>query len=280
MADLIAPTSGRISVLGGAPQAAREARQIGFVFQDPALLAWRTVLENVSLPLEVGGGKALPGARAPRELLSLVGLDGWEKAYPHELSGGMRQRVAIARALVSRPAAPADGRAVRRARRDHARPAERGAAAALGDDRHDHRVRHALDLRGGLPRPERAAAGGAAGPGAREVPVDLPKPRRLAQRETPEFARSPAICAACWKPADGRAGRTAAGRVCRGRRGRAPATPRPQALPRLAPPPAAARAHPLFLLLVVAGGVQFEVRPFIAPSPVAVATVLVERAAS
>src|ERR1700744_2747234 len=66
MADLIAPTSGRISVLGGAPQAAREARQIGFVFQDPALLAWRTVLQNVSLPLEVGGGKSLPGARAPR----------------------------------------------------------------------------------------------------------------------------------------------------------------------------------------------------------------------
>ena len=103
MADLVAPSSGRISVLGGAPQAARESRQIGFVFQDPALLAWRSVLENVSLPLEVGGGKALQGARSPRELLALVGLEGWEQAYPHELSGGMRQRVAIARALVSGP---------------------------------------------------------------------------------------------------------------------------------------------------------------------------------
>jgi len=76
MADLVAPTSGRVSVMGGAPQAARESRQIGFVFQDPALLAWRTVLDNVSLPLQVGGGKALPGARSPQELLSLVGLTG------------------------------------------------------------------------------------------------------------------------------------------------------------------------------------------------------------
>ncbi|MFI5033593.1 MAG: ABC transporter ATP-binding protein, partial [Reyranellales bacterium] len=99
MADLVAPTSGRVSVLGGTSQAARESRQIGFVFQDPALLAWRSVLDNVSLPLQVGGGKALPGARSPDELLSLVGLNGWEKAYPHELSGGMRQRVAIARVL-------------------------------------------------------------------------------------------------------------------------------------------------------------------------------------
>jgi NitT/TauT family transport system ATP-binding protein len=62
-------------------------------------------MENVTLPLEVGGGKALPGARAPQELLALVGLTGWETAYPHELSGGMRQRVGIARALTTRPSA-------------------------------------------------------------------------------------------------------------------------------------------------------------------------------
>ena len=103
MADLIDPTGGTISVMGDVPAKARLNREIGFVFQDAALLPWRNVLDNVTLPLQVGGGKALPGARSAQELLSLVGLAGWEMAYPHELSGGMRQRVAIARALISGP---------------------------------------------------------------------------------------------------------------------------------------------------------------------------------
>ncbi len=106
VADLIAPTAGSLQVLGVTPEAARLRRDIGFVFQDAALLPWRTALQNVELPLEVAKGRAntTRAARAtPRELLELVGLKGSENAYPHELSGGMRQRVAIARALVSDP---------------------------------------------------------------------------------------------------------------------------------------------------------------------------------
>jgi NitT/TauT family transport system ATP-binding protein len=187
MADLVAPTSGRVSVLGGAPQAARRSRQIGFVFQDPALLAWRSVLDNVSLPLQVGGGRALPGARSPQELLSLVGLSGWEKAYPHELSGGMRQRVAIARALVSGP-------------RLLLMDEPFGALDEITRDRLNEELLQLWETTGTTivfvthSIYEAAFLGQsvlllAARPGRvrEQVPVTLPMPRRLAQRETPEF---------------------------------------------------------------------------------------------
>jgi NitT/TauT family transport system ATP-binding protein len=103
VSDLLQPTSGTVKVLGGSASAARARRDIGFVFQDAALLPWRTALENVALPLEVGGRNERPSRRTPKELLKLVGLSGWENALPHELSGGMRQRVSIARALVNDP---------------------------------------------------------------------------------------------------------------------------------------------------------------------------------
>jgi NitT/TauT family transport system ATP-binding protein len=104
VADLIDPSSGTLSVFGRTPRQARVDRALGFVFQDAALLPWRTALENVELPLEVGGRRSLStGAPTPRELLRLVGLEGWEASFPHELSGGMRQRVAIARALLGGP---------------------------------------------------------------------------------------------------------------------------------------------------------------------------------
>jgi NitT/TauT family transport system ATP-binding protein len=102
VADLIPPAEGHIEVLGQTPERSRCDRALGFVFQDAALLPWRSALDNVRLPLEVGNADAT-SARDPEELLALVGLAGREHAYPHELSGGMRQRVAIARALVTQP---------------------------------------------------------------------------------------------------------------------------------------------------------------------------------
>ena len=104
IADIVQPSSGNVRVLGKTPAAARRNREIGFVFQDAALLPWRNALDNVRLPLEVGGRRALPvGSMDPQALLALVGLAGWERALPHELSGGMRQRVSIARALLGGP---------------------------------------------------------------------------------------------------------------------------------------------------------------------------------
>jgi NitT/TauT family transport system ATP-binding protein len=103
VSDLIAPTSGAIAVRGEPCSAARRANQFGFVFQEPALLSWRTALANVQLPLEVVGYP--PASRKARceELLASVGLLKFKDAYPHQLSGGMKQRVAIVRALAWNP---------------------------------------------------------------------------------------------------------------------------------------------------------------------------------
>ena len=101
IADLVPFSAGDITVLGGPPKDARQDRNFSFVFQDATLLPWRSAIDNVRLPLEVGGGGT--SHAEPEELLELVGLKGREKALPAELSGGMRQRVAIARALVTRP---------------------------------------------------------------------------------------------------------------------------------------------------------------------------------
>jgi NitT/TauT family transport system ATP-binding protein len=102
IAGLERATTGTIKV-NGTPQVG-PSEEVGIVFQDHTLLPWRTVLQNVLLPVQVLRLDAQKyGARA-RALLETVGLKGFENKYPHELSGGMRQRVAIARALVHDPA--------------------------------------------------------------------------------------------------------------------------------------------------------------------------------
>ena len=99
VAELTDVTAGHVLIDRQPVSKARKAHEVGLVFQDAVLLPWRTVAENVSLPLEV---LKLPKAtRQERiaEVLRLVRLEGFEDKFPHELSGGMRQRLGIARAL-------------------------------------------------------------------------------------------------------------------------------------------------------------------------------------
>ncbi len=102
--DLITPTSGEVTVNGKPAHRARLDRDYGMVFQAPVLFDWRTVEENVKLPLEIlGFDRAKRDARA-REMLALVELQDFLRHRPYQLSGGMQQRVAIARALAFEPA--------------------------------------------------------------------------------------------------------------------------------------------------------------------------------
>lgn len=84
-------------------EAGRKRPPLGMVFQDAVLLPWRTVLENVCLPIEVLSLDQAQGEQRARQLIELVGLKGCEGRYPNELSGGMQQRASIARALVNEP---------------------------------------------------------------------------------------------------------------------------------------------------------------------------------
>ena len=102
--DLTAPTAGSVEVNGKPAHAARLGREYGMVFQAPVLFEWRSVEENVKLPLELlGMGRSERDVRA-REMLALVELSDFARHHPHQLSGGMQQRVAIARALALQPA--------------------------------------------------------------------------------------------------------------------------------------------------------------------------------
>lgn len=101
LGGLVRPTGGRV-LFEGEPMLAPR-REIGFVFQRPNLMPWRSALRNVMLPLEIAGTPRVEAERRARELLELVGLSDFADALPRDLSGGMRQRVALARALIRDP---------------------------------------------------------------------------------------------------------------------------------------------------------------------------------
>ncbi len=100
---LLQPTSGTVAIDGASPEDAQLLKRIGFVFQESALLPWKTVTQNVRLPMEINHGKIPPDIGATGRLIETVGLDEFRDYYSHQLSGGMRQRVAFARALVTDP---------------------------------------------------------------------------------------------------------------------------------------------------------------------------------
>jgi NitT/TauT family transport system ATP-binding protein len=101
LAGLDEPTTGQVQINGQPPRELQNQQALGIAFQEHALLPWRTVGGNLRLPFEVAG-RSVSNERI-QELIALAGLNGFERARPAELSGGMRQRVAIARALALQP---------------------------------------------------------------------------------------------------------------------------------------------------------------------------------
>ena len=104
IADLEQASAGAVRVNGMSPREAREKRAYGYVFQAPALYPWRSVARNVALPLEIMGFAKPERDKRVRRGLELVGLTGFERKFPWQLSGGMQQRASIARALSFDPA--------------------------------------------------------------------------------------------------------------------------------------------------------------------------------
>ena len=187
IAGLVAPDRGRVLFDGMC--LAEPQRDIGFVFQSTNLMPWRTVLQNVLLPLEIAGPVGESERRKAVELLDLVGLHGFHNAYPRQLSGGMSQRVVLARTLIhaprllllDEPFGALDAITRERLNLELLRIHERDAQTSVMVT---HSIPEAVLLADRVlvlsERPGRLIA---------DVPIPLSRPRTLAQTGTEHFAR-------------------------------------------------------------------------------------------
>ena len=186
LGGLLMPTRGRVTLRGEPLNGPRS--EIGYVFQHANLMPWRTVERNVALPLELLRLDKREIERRSREVLALVGLQGFEQAYPRQLSGGMAQRAALARTLVHKPelllldepfgALDAITRERMNLELLRIRTAYRYTAVMV-----THNIAEAVFLADRVlvmsHRPGRIIS---------EVPVSLPRPRSLELMGTPQFA--------------------------------------------------------------------------------------------
>jgi len=185
VSGLTPPSTGAVTI--GGRRVAGPYTELGIVFQEDVLLDWRSVLQNVLLQADIRRSRSAASEQRARELLGMVGLAGFETKYPHELSGGMRQRVSICRALLHDPALLLMDEPF-------------GALDALTRDQMNldllsfwekfqmtvlfvtHSISEAVFLSDRVivmsPRPGKIET---------IVPIDLPRPRRLTMRDTPEF---------------------------------------------------------------------------------------------
>jgi len=185
--DLVEPSTGEILVNGKTAHRARLDRDYGIVFQAAVLYDWRTVTKNIALPLELLGWSRARRAERVGEMLKLVELEGFEKHYPWQLSGGMQQRVSIARALSFSPAlllmdepfGALDEMTRERMNAELLRIwAETGSTVIFVT----HSISEAVYLSTRVvvmsPRPGRITS---------VIPIELPQPRTFETREDPRF---------------------------------------------------------------------------------------------
>jgi NitT/TauT family transport system ATP-binding protein len=185
--DLTQPTAGTVEVNGKPAGQARLDREYGMVFQAPVLFDWRTIEDNVRLPLELFGYGKPEQAERTREMLDLVGLTEFARHRPYQLSGGMQQRVAIARALAFSPSLllmdePFGALDEMTRERMNSEVLSIWARTGITVVFVTHSIPEAVFLSSRVavmsPRPGRVT---------RVVDVDLPRPRDLATRESPSY---------------------------------------------------------------------------------------------